>query len=522
MACLTSAIRIWMGSNSRTEWAFENLQLDESTGIINANLCIGRQAIYPFRLNMNSLVVDSLRHEANAKLDPRRKSALGQFMTPYRVAQFMANLFTRRDGAVLLDAGAGIGSLTLAASETLNVARAEAWELDPVMITYLESNLEGLGVPYEVHEKDFVLDSVDRIQFMTGTRFTHAILNPPYKKITAQSPHRFACRQVGLETVNLYTAFLALAILQMQKLGEIVIIIPRSFCNGPYYKPFRELMLAECSIDAIHVFHSRDKAFKDDEVLQENVILKLTRGGSQGKVMLSSSNDDSFADLHQRDIDFRDVVQLGDREKFIRIPLDDQTDDQYGLFTHSLRELGVEVCTGPVVDFRLKEWWSPNPQPDTVPCIYPHHLTPDGLQWPKEHKKPNALFRSPEVDKWLMREGTYVLVRRFSAKEERRRVVAHLITAEDTRSEWVAFENHWNVLHVGKRGLSFELANGLTGFLNSTPLDDYFRVFSGHTQVNATDLRNMHYPNIGKLERIGRVYRRDLSQDAIDELVRCT
>ncbi len=469
---------------------------------------------------MNSLVVDSLRHEANAKLDPQRKSALGQFMTPYRVAQFMASLFTRRDDAVLLDAGAGIGSLTLAASEILNIARAEAWELDPVMTGYLESNLEGLGVPYQVHDKDFVLDSVDRIQFMTGTRFTHSILNPPYKKIGTQSSHRFACRQVGLETVNLYTAFVALAILQMQKLGEIVVIIPRSFCNGPYYKPFRELMLSECAIDAIHVFDSRDSAFKDDEVLQENVILKLTRGAAQGRVTLSSSHDDSFADLRQRDIDFRDVVQSDDREKFIRIPLDDRANDRHELFTHTLAELGVEVRTGPAVDFRLKEWWSQNPQIGTVPCIYPHHLTADGFEWPKEHKKPNALFRSPEVDKWLMRQGTYVLVRRFSAKEERRRVVAHLITPEDTRSEWVAFENHWNVLHVDKHGLPFDLANGLTGFLNSTPLDDYFRVFSGHTQVNATDLRNMHYPSIAKLLRIGRAYRRDLSQDAVDELVR--
>lgn len=280
-------------------------------------------------------------------------------------------------------------------------------------------------------------------------------------------------------------------------------------------------MLAECSIDVIHVFDSRDKAFKDDEVLQENVILKLTRGGAQRQVRVSSSHDDSFSDLRQRDIDFREVVQSEDREKFIRIPLDEQTHDQHGLFEHSLRELGVEVCTGPVVDFRLKQWWSQNPAPDTVPCIYPHHLTADGLQWPKEHKKPNALFRSPEVDKWLMREGTYVLVRRFSAKEERRRVVAHLITPDETRSEWVAFETHWNVLHIAKHGLPFDIANGLTGFLNSTPLDDYFRVFSGHTQVNATDLRNMKYPGVEKLERIGRAYRRDFSQDAIDELVRC-
>ena len=82
---------------------------------------------------MNEAVVDSLRHEANAKLDPKKKGALGQFMTPFKIAQFMAGLFNKKKDAVLLDAGAGIGSLTLAASKVLSIKRSEAWELDPVM-----------------------------------------------------------------------------------------------------------------------------------------------------------------------------------------------------------------------------------------------------------------------------------------------------------------------------------------------------------------------------------------------------
>lgn len=468
----------------------------------------------------NGANVDSLRHEANAKLDPKMKGAMGQFMTPYKIAEFMADLFTRKMDAVLLDAGAGIGSLTLAASNALRLKRAEVWELDPVMVSYLSRNLERLGVPYELHQKDFILDSVDRIQFDLGTRFTHAILNPPYKKIASNSVHRQACRQLGLEIVNLYTAFFALAILQMAKGGEIVIIIPRSFCNGPYYRPFRDMMLAKCSVDVIHVFDSRSHAFKDDEVLQENIILKLTVGGKQGKVLLSFSHDSGFEDLRSRKVPFEDIVQPNDNERFIRIPQDQQSAIEHSeLFSHGLKELGLEVCTGPIVDFRLKEWWSKDPQPGTVPCIYPHHMTQKGFEWPKEHKKPNAIFRSPEVDKWLMKEGVYVIVRRFSAKEERRRVVAHLITPEDTKSELVGFENHWNVLHIKKGGLPLDVAKGLAVFLNSTPLDNYFRVFSGHTQVNATDLRNMKYPSLELLRTIGRGYKHGLEQQEVDALL---
>ena len=169
---------------------------------------------------MNEAVIDSLRHEANAKLDPKKKGALGQFMTPFKIAEFMVNLFVKRTNAVLLDAGAGIGSLTLAASKVLKLVRAEAWELDPVMVSYLQANLACLGVPTDLLEKDFILDSVDRIQFDVGTRFTHAILNPPYKKIGTDSVHRIACRQIGLEIVNLYTAFFAPAIMQMEQGGR--------------------------------------------------------------------------------------------------------------------------------------------------------------------------------------------------------------------------------------------------------------------------------------------------------------
>ncbi|WP_217896761.1 Eco57I restriction-modification methylase domain-containing protein [Pandoraea sp. PE-S2T-3] len=471
-------------------------------------------------LVMNEAVVDSLRHEANAKLKPKEKGVLGQFMTPFKIAEFMSGLFTRKANAVLLDAGAGIGSLTLAASNTLKLKHCEAWEIDPVMANYLKENLDSQAVPYKLHQKDFVFDSVHRIQVGEGTRFTHAILNPPYRKIGTNSLHRQACRQVGVETTNLYTAFLALSILQMKQHGEIVAIIPRSFCNGPYYKPFRDMMLEKCSVDAIHVFGSRNHAFKDDDVLQENVILKLTAGGIQGDVSLSFSDDASFEGLHGRTVPFEDVVQPADEERFVRIPKDNEsTETHHKYFTHSLKELGVEVRTGPVVDFRLKEWWSQYPGPGTAPCIYPHHMTPRGFEWPKEHKKPNAIFRSPEVDKWLMKEGNYVVVRRFSAKEERRRVMAYLITPEDTKSEMVGFENHWNVLHIKKGGLPLDVAKGLVVFLNSTALDEYFRVFSGHTQVNATDLRNMKFPSLELLRKLAKGYSLGLKQEELDALL---
>ena len=102
-----------------------------------------------------------------------------------------------------------------------------------------------------------------------------------------------------------------------------------------------------------------------------------------------------------------------------------------------------------------------------------------------------------------MENGWYVVTRRFSSKEEKRRIVAALHTPDHVPGAKVGFENHLNVFHQNKAGLEPVIAKGLALYLNSTLLDLYFRQFSGHTQVNATDLRAPHYPNRETLIHLG-------------------
>ena len=200
-------------------------------------------------------------------------------MTPSCIADYMASLFDKTTQPIkLLDCGAGIGSLSIAAFKALDsIDFLELWEIDPIMQLQLKENLAQLNIFYSIHDQDFILDAVNNICIGKGQRYTHAILNPPYKKINNNSEHRKLLRKAGIETVNLYSAFLALTILLMEKGGQIVAIIPRSFCNGVYYKPFRELLLKNCAIEHIHIFKSRNKAFQDDAVLQENIIIKLIK-----------------------------------------------------------------------------------------------------------------------------------------------------------------------------------------------------------------------------------------------------
>ena len=475
-------------------------------------------------------LVDQARLEANGQLNPARKIELGQFMTPTSIAQFMACLFSDRKSDVrLLDAGAGIGSLTDAfikrwGNEDVHLS---AYEIDPTMVSYLRRTLdsyENRGFEAKIIERDFIQEAVYRIKLGSTERgFSHAILNPPYKKINSNSEHRALLRAVGLETVNLYSAFVGLAIELMEAGGEVVAIVPRSFCNGLYYKPFREWLLEKASVEHVHLFHSRTSAFTDDDVLQENVIIKLVCGKKQGRVTITTCSDPSFSDLEAHEYPFNEIVHDDDEQKFIHVPTAPTHTGIAGvpLASKSLSEIGLEVSTGPVVDFRLKEFLREQPESGSAPLLYPTHFSNGSMEWPRQSKKPNAIMNNEETKKWLYPKGSYTVVRRFSSKEERRRIVAHVVDPGAFTSNSIGFENHLNVFHSNKRGIDKDVAGGLSVFLNSTRVDDYFRRFSGHTQVNATDLRLLRYPELKDLKELGQWLQKQAhpSQELIDRQV---
>ena len=454
----------------------------------------------------------------------------------------MAGLFTQGDSqhCRLLDAGAGIGVLSAAFLECC-IARdlafrsvtIDVFEIDERLHSVLAKLPNGYGtrahsipVAVHVHGGDFIKTAVERLNgslfARPGPAYSHSILNPPYRKIRSDSAHRLALRSVGIETVNLYSAFVALALsLTATKCGQLVAIIPRSFCNGPYYRPFRDYLLARAAIKHIHLFGARDQAFKDDDVLQENVIIMLQRGIQQGRVTITTSTDDSFSDLKSTEYSFDEIVLPGDSERFIHVPVarPDRASLGNGRIRYTLGQLDIQVSTGPVVDHRFKLHLRAAPGAQSVPLIYPSHMQGWSTNWPAVGKKPNAIAVNSVTRKWLYPNGYYALVRRFSSKEERRRIVASVVVPDAFRGyDAVGFENHLNVFHSRRSGLSERLAHGLAVFLNSSLVDESFRRFNGHTQVNATDLRGLKYPSRRVLARLGHwaMHQQDRSQGAID------
>lgn len=434
----------------------------------------------------------------------------------------MAELFPTASGHCrLLDAGAGIGSLSAAFLNRWMTGRfafqtveLDAFEIDESLQPFLQQTLSGFyrsDFISRIHQVDFIHAAVDLLKIRSLSpklrTYTHVVLNPPYKRVPGNSAHRSALRSVGIETVNLYSAFVALAVVLCAPGGQIVAIVPRSFCNGPYYRPFRDFILERAALHRIHLFASRKKTFKDDGVLQENIIMRLERSGRQGSVTISTSTDDHFSDLALREYSFDQIVLPRDSERFIHVPISEKesvfdTDEIH----FSPSDLGLGISTGPVVDFRLKSHLRAMPEMDTVPLLYAAHFERFGVRWPLAgSKKPNAILRNADTEKWLYPSGYYCVVKRLSSKEEKRRVLASVVDPRmlpDTPA--IGFENHLNVFHQNKAGLPETLAHGLAAFLNTTAFDESFRRFNGNTQVNATDLRAMKYPSREVLMNFGK------------------
>lgn len=468
-----------------------------------------------------------------APLKPEsEKRELGQFFTPPPLAAFIASFFTRplSDWRVI-DAGAGSGALTLALLEKVLGQKPKpasfhvtAYEIDPAAVAQLKESLEtcaamcgerGVRFTSEIREEDFIEHTTASLEqgfFAPALKtFNAAIVNPPYRKLAVGSrPHR-QLREIGIDVSNLYSGFLALLSRLLEADSELVAIVPRSFCNGPYFRPFREDFLGRMALRRLHVFESRTAAFSNEAVLQENIILRAERTSSKPRtVEISSSRGDFTDSVRSHLLPWSEVVAPKDEQMFIRLPATDREHsacNQLAEIKGRLPDLGLTVSTGKVVDFRSREHLRAEPGNGTHPLLYPSHFESGLLCWPKiGGKKPNGIDVPTTRGDLLIPVGVYVVVRRFSSKEEKKRIVASLVDPKRLPADvqWLGLENHLNYFHATGRGLPVDLAKGLMAYLNWSVVDAYFRHFNGHTQVNATDLRSLPYPSAETLKSIGQ------------------
>jgi adenine-specific DNA-methyltransferase len=480
---------------------------------------------------------------------PEIRKHRGQFFTPEQVSAFMVSLFENPHKTIrLLDPGAGTGILSAAFCERLlNNGKTEnltidVYENDPNIVPFLTMVLEsckselekkGLVVEYNIYENDYVLQNkryFTKSDLMWNgekpVSYDFIISNPPYYKIDIESPQSIVMNELISGQPNIYALFMALSVSMLNAEGEMVFITPRSFCSGLYYKKFRQWFLRNAQITNIHIFESRKEIFDHDEVLQENIIIKAKKlkiSEKPNKIIISESKNKHFNNISKLEVRSEDVIFRKNGDIFIRIPtlpLDIEILHVIDSWPNILKELGLEISTGPVVSFRAEEYLLPELTeiPASVPLLWMHNMKDMSIVSSiHKEKKASAIQVSSETKHLLLPVKNYVLVKRFSSKEQKRRLYASVLLESEFPHKNVGIENHVNYIHKPGGNLSVYEAFGIASLLNTTIIDKFFRSLNGNTQVNATDIRSLPLPDIENIRKIGKaVYESGSYKNGID------
>ncbi|MDD5672614.1 MAG: Eco57I restriction-modification methylase domain-containing protein [Chitinivibrionales bacterium] len=480
-------------------------------------------------------------HYANSANNDHKK-IFGQYLTPIDVADFMAGLASvkLRKHVDILDPGIGSGVLSCALIEKLTGDQKQissikliAYETDSLLLSTIQKSLEYLKkwllnksveFTYDIRLKDFVLEKafvLNENPSLFGTHnpdlddelFDIIISNPPYFKISKDDPRARAAARVVYGQPNIYSLFMALSARLLKPQGELIFITPRSYASGPYFRSFREFFFSEIIPLQFHLFGSRTEAFDRDAILQENIILHAKRNGKNHdntKVVLSFSNGShDLQTPQQRKLPLKRIVNLSSANKVVFLPTtenDDQILSVVDSWRGSLHNYEMEISTGKVVPFRAIEYLSSSGDISNgdAPLIWMNSIRNFDIVWPFDRKsKPQYIRVSDNTMPLLNTIGNYVLLRRFSAKEEHRRLNSSPLLKDKLPCRFVAFENHVNYIYRPHGKISKLEAIGISAILNSVYLDTYFRVSNGNTQVSATEIRDMPLPDISTIKNLG-------------------
>lgn len=473
----------------------------------------------------------------NRSLEERKQT--GQFLTPPVIARYMAEqLGGLPENTYLLDPAAGSGVLACAVIERAiedrwpKRIRIDAFEIDDQLGEAAEKSLgqaatlaktHGIQVEARVFRQDFLLAFMDRAGLSLFSvshdqrlaEYTAIISNPPYFKLRRDDSRVKGLTNLLSGHTNIYTLFMGASIELLSDEGQMCFIVPRSFCSGAYFARFRQDLLHKSVPLHIHLFESRDKAF--DSVLQENLIIALRkRQGEEDSpdtltISTSMGIDGLENDRMSREVAFSNFAGSVGRYPYFRLPtseLDECILETVDSWPSSLEKEGLQISTGPVVAFRSRSFLRTEEAVqvgEAVPLYWLQNVNTHKLEWPADNgKKPQAISSGDGTESLLLPAANYVLLRRFSAKEEPRRLIAAPFLQSTYPYDQVGLENHLNYIYRERGGqLTPTETLGLSALLNSALIDRYFRIASGNTQVNATELRALPLPSLEVVAKIG-------------------
>ena len=391
-------------------------------------------------------------------IDKQHKKERGQFFTPMKWASFMASFAcvnTELKRLKILDPGCGTLILTCALLErivkvnpNISLIEVDAYdtdasleELNAEIINSVTRWGDELGVKIRINfmTADFILANREMPQEGKFGNYDYVISNPPYFKIGKQDPRLSVFKGKLQGQQNIYGLFLLVSSYLLKQGGQLIYLIPRSFTSGLYFQSFREHFLSIATLEYIHIFGSRAEGFKKDDVLQENIILTASRNPSNTSNLVSISYSKGIANIENdliRQYHKSTIIQDHGKFKIIHLPINDQEEfaiNVFGRWKNTLECYGMKVSTGPVVPFRSKEFlrFEKRSKHKFAPLVWMHNCLKMRLDLSitKSDKQRWVLDNNRSNSKTLANKN-YVLLRRFSSKDDEYKLVATPVFAD--------------------------------------------------------------------------------------------
>ena len=467
----------------------------------------------------NTLTRLSAISQSTSKQIPRcRKVKFSQFFTEGEVARQMAKMLTIKDGATIGDHGAGTGILcasvlaySLAQQQsTSQPFNLNAYEIDERLYPAFNKSMETIGEfakemlnhsPNVSLNGDFTDVAQKLMQGHSCQVLDAAILNPPYQKLNQKTDFAKCLREYFVPCPNIYAAFIVLSIELLKPYGELVAIVPRSFTNGTYFKPFRKWLRQQGSIDWFVRYKGRSNLFRNDNVLQENVTFRFTKMKPQAeRVRVSLCESPAQAPEYESMVPVDDILPSDSDMIFVPSSPDELNAlHKMRAMPLNAKQAGLTFSTGKFEDFRMREKLSHNvPEKNWAPVIYSQHWQRgNDLAWsPTIKGKPACLNTDTSTEKKLIERGNYVLIKRISANDDSTGRCHPCAILEDSNipgDRW-AIDNHIQVISgLNGKTLSKTQALKLVDYLSSPSIDLVLRLISGTTQINKNELEHIRY-----------------------------
>ncbi|MFX0113794.1 MAG: class I SAM-dependent DNA methyltransferase [Candidatus Hodarchaeota archaeon] len=405
----------------------------------------------------------------------------------------------------------------------MNLFTADALTIPEKGVDVFLQSKDPLPSLFQTSEDQNVVDQIKLRQKGFDNGFDFVVMNPPYYKVRKMSPEqRVFFKKSLFGHPNAYGLFTHLGIRITKENGRLGLVIPESIKSGLYFKNLRNYLLDHTMVTDVLSFKSRVSVFPG--VLQAIMVVSLKKNWRKDAYEITINETEDLNSLKSQQVissnicSDRAIRKINGERVFFFSAESLSYDVLEKVFTRSkpLRRLGYQAKTGQIVWNRLKGSLSSHPKTGFFPLIWSDNFGMYRFEFPGNTEIRKRWIAIEKKTQFLLNQGPAILVKRTTAKEQKKRILATIPSNWEWLEKGYFVENHANLISWRADAELDEYF--VLAYLNSTLCDYVFRIMNGNTQVSATELNSHPVPcgigeeNVAKIARLAQKTEKTLKE----------